>query len=170
MLWRSRSKTSQRHGCTREWVSAASARDAAVGARVSDSATSLQACQREHQLFEHLFPGGDPSGSALAPLIDSLATMLYDTLRPAFIQLQDLAALCQLVHILQQEVPPSSRQDVCKMAANAKASTAAAKKAPFRKRRIRSRSPECGHNPGRRDPDSSRDVTVNVRVVLSIAR
>ena len=60
----------------------------------------------EYQLFEHLFPGGDPSGGALAPLIDTLATMLYDTLRPAYIQLQDLGALCQLVDILHHEVKP----------------------------------------------------------------
>ena len=58
----------------------------------------------EYQLFEHLFPGGDPGGGALAPLIDTLATMLYDTLRPAYIQLQDLGALCQLVDILHHEV------------------------------------------------------------------
>lgn len=70
----------------------------------------LQICQREQQLFENLFPGSDLGSGALSPLIDTLATMLYDTLRPAFIQLQDLAALCQLVHILQQEVSCSSHR------------------------------------------------------------
>jgi len=61
----------------------------------------------EYQLFENLFPGRDPSSGALSPLIDTLADMLYETLRPAYIHLQDLAALCQLVDILQREVPPT---------------------------------------------------------------
>lgn len=58
----------------------------------------------EHQLFENLFPGIDASAGALSPLVDTLADMLYDTLRPAYIHLQDLSALCQLVDILQREV------------------------------------------------------------------
>ena len=58
----------------------------------------------EHQLFEHLFPGLDPSASALSPLVDTLADILYDALRPAYIHLQDISALCQLVDILQREV------------------------------------------------------------------
>ena len=64
----------------------------------------------EYQLFENLFPGGDPSGGALSPRIDTQADMLYDTLRPAYIHLQDLAALCQLVDILQREVHIACRQ------------------------------------------------------------
>ena len=58
----------------------------------------------EYQLFEHLFPGLDASAGALSPLVDTLADVLYDSLRPAFIHLQDLSALCQLVDILQREV------------------------------------------------------------------
>lgn len=58
----------------------------------------------EHQLFEHLFPNQDFSGSALSPLVETLADILYDSLRPAYIHLQDLSALCQLVDILQREV------------------------------------------------------------------
>lgn len=58
----------------------------------------------EYQLFEHLFPSLDASAGALSPLVETLADMLYDSLRPAFIHLQDLSALCQLVDILQQEV------------------------------------------------------------------
>lgn len=64
----------------------------------------MQACQMEYQLFEHLFPSLDASAGALSPLVDTLADMLYDSLRPAFIHLQDLSALCQLVDILQREV------------------------------------------------------------------
>lgn len=64
----------------------------------------LQVCQMEHQLYDQFFPelGGD--GAALAPLMDPLCTVLYDALRPAFIQLQSLEALCSLVDILQHEV------------------------------------------------------------------
>ena len=62
----------------------------------------------EYQLFEHLFPNLDASAGALSPLMDTLADMLYDSLRPAFIHLQDLSALCQLVDILQREVGPIS--------------------------------------------------------------
>jgi len=67
-------------------------------------AALMQICQMEYQLFENLFPGRDPSSGALSPLIDTLADMLYETLRPAYIHLQDLAALCQLVDILQREI------------------------------------------------------------------
>ncbi|KAK9817306.1 hypothetical protein WJX72_012420 [[Myrmecia] bisecta] len=64
----------------------------------------MQVCQLEHQLFDHFFPGEDPEGTPLAPLMDPLCTILYDTLRPAFIQLQDLDDLCELVDILEHEV------------------------------------------------------------------
>lgn len=74
----------------------------------------------EYQLFEHLFSGAD-GGTALAPLVDSLATSLYDTLRPAFIQLQDLASLCQLVQILQREVCPRYRTHICSSSCTAHA-------------------------------------------------
>ena len=62
----------------------------------------------EHQLFEAFFPGEAADGAALALLIQHLCTILYDTLRPRYIQLQDLDELCQLVDILQQEVPADS--------------------------------------------------------------
>jgi hypothetical protein len=61
-------------------------------------------CQLEHQLFEHFFPEAGAAGDALAPLMDPLCTLLYDALRPAFIQLQSLDDLCALVDILQHEV------------------------------------------------------------------
>ena len=63
-------------------------------------------CQLEHQLFEHFFPeaGSVGEGDPLAPLMDPLCTLLYDALRPAFIQLQSLDDLCALVVILQHEV------------------------------------------------------------------
>lgn len=58
----------------------------------------------EHQLFEHFFPESDSDSGALAPLMDPLCTVLYDALRPVFIQLQSLDELCGLVDILQHEV------------------------------------------------------------------
>lgn len=58
----------------------------------------------ETQLFKQLFPGSHMRSGALSPLIDSLADMLYDTLRPAYIHQQDLSFLCQLVQILKNEV------------------------------------------------------------------
>ena len=64
----------------------------------------MQVCTLEHQLFETFFPGEAADGAALALLISPLCTILYDALRPRFIQLQDLDELCQLVDILQQEV------------------------------------------------------------------
>ncbi|KAK9825230.1 hypothetical protein WJX74_002000 [Apatococcus lobatus] len=64
----------------------------------------LQVCTMEHQLFEAFFPGEAADGAALSLLIQPLCTILYDTLRPRYIQLQDLDELCQLVDILQQEV------------------------------------------------------------------
>ena len=62
-----------------------------------------QVCQLEHQLFDGFFPGADPDGGALAALMDPLCTVLYDALRPAFIQLAALESLCELVDILQHE-------------------------------------------------------------------
>ena len=83
-------------------------------------------CQLEHQLFDNFFPEADAAAAALqggassggggvgagaggdaaplAPLMDPLCTVLYDALRPAFIQLQSLDDLCALVDILQHEV------------------------------------------------------------------
>ncbi|GFR40890.1 hypothetical protein Agub_g1542 [Astrephomene gubernaculifera] len=45
-----------------------------------------------------------PSADALAPLLESLATMLYDQLRPAVVVMQDIDELCELVDILKHEV------------------------------------------------------------------
>ena len=40
----------------------------------------------------------------MSPLMDPLATILYDALRPRFIQLHHLDELCELVDILVHEV------------------------------------------------------------------
>eukprot|EP00884_Botryococcus_braunii_P022753 jgi/Botrbrau1/9161/Bobra.160_3s0033.1 len=64
----------------------------------------MQVCQMESSLFDALFPGDNGESGALQPLVEPLALQLYDTLRPAFIQLQDLDALCDLVTILKHEV------------------------------------------------------------------
>lgn len=64
----------------------------------------MQVCQYEHQLFDHFFPGEDPEGPTLAPLMDPLATILYDALRPRFIHLHALEELCEIVNILTHEV------------------------------------------------------------------
>ena len=65
---------------------------------------AAQVCQMEHQLHDQFFPEADGDGTVLAPLMDPLCTVLYDALRPAFIQLQSLEALCNLADILQHEV------------------------------------------------------------------
>ena len=65
-----------------------------------------QVCQLEHQLFDGFFPGADADGGALAALMDPLCTVLYDALRPAYIQLAAMEPLCELVDILQHEVQP----------------------------------------------------------------
>ncbi|EFJ48495.1 component of oligomeric golgi complex 3 [Volvox carteri f. nagariensis] len=44
------------------------------------------------------------SADALSPLLEPLATMLYDQLRPAVVNMQDLDELCELVDILKHEV------------------------------------------------------------------
>ena len=66
-------------------------------------------CQYEHQLFDHFFPGGEVEASSLGPLIDPLATILYDALRPRFIHLYALDELCEIVDILAHEVSPSQK-------------------------------------------------------------
>ena len=70
----------------------------------------MQVCQYEHQLFDHFFPGEEGEGSSLGPLIDPLATILYDALRPRFIQLYALDELCEIVDILTHEVSQSSNR------------------------------------------------------------
>ena len=61
----------------------------------------------EHQLFEHFFPASAAEGApGLEGLMDPLCTVLYDALRPAFITLQPLEDLCELVDILKHEVRP----------------------------------------------------------------
>ena len=64
----------------------------------------LQVCQYEQQLFDHFFPGEDAEGPSLGPLMDPLATILYDALRPRFIHLHALEQLCDIVDILAHEV------------------------------------------------------------------
>jgi len=59
----------------------------------------------EHQLFEHFFPASVAAGApGLEGLMDPLCQVLYDVLRPAFITLQPLEELCELVDILKHEV------------------------------------------------------------------
>ena len=64
----------------------------------------LQVCQYEHQLYDHFFPGQNAEGTSLSPLMDPLATILYDAMRPRFIHLHSLNELCELVDILVHEV------------------------------------------------------------------
>ncbi|KAL9688183.1 hypothetical protein QQ045_032600 [Rhodiola kirilowii] len=61
-------------------------------------------CQLEHQLFDHFFQSSSEDVSSLAPLIDTLCTLLYDTLRPKLIHETNLDFLCELVDILNVEV------------------------------------------------------------------
>ncbi|GAQ88312.1 oligomeric Golgi complex component 3 [Klebsormidium nitens] len=70
----------------------------------SGCAYLMQVCQLEHQLFDHFFPASSAEPANLAPLIDPLCTVLYDTLRPRFIHEADLDLLCELVDILKAEV------------------------------------------------------------------
>ncbi|MEW5317182.1 MAG: hypothetical protein WDW38_008507 [Sanguina aurantia] len=65
----------------------------------------MRVCQQEAVLFEAFFPATSPDSSqALAPLMEPLATMLYDALRPHIVQLHHLDELCELVDILKHEV------------------------------------------------------------------
>ena len=71
----------------------------------------LQVCQMEHQLFEAFFPASTVAGApGLEALMDPLCTILYDALRPAFITLQPLEELCELVDILKHEVRIATAQ------------------------------------------------------------
>ncbi|XP_057864087.2 conserved oligomeric Golgi complex subunit 3 isoform X1 [Cryptomeria japonica] len=70
----------------------------------SGCAYLMQVCQLEHQLFDHFFPSSSAETSSLAPLMDPLCTLLYDTLRPKLIHEADLDLLCELVDILKSEV------------------------------------------------------------------
>ncbi|CAM8997778.1 unnamed protein product [Rhodiola kirilowii] len=70
----------------------------------SGCAYLMQVCQLEHQLFDHFFPSSSEDVSSLAPLIDPLCTLLYDTLRPKLIHETNLDFLCELVDILNVEV------------------------------------------------------------------
>jgi hypothetical protein len=49
-------------------------------------------------------PAAPPTGEALRPLLEPLATLLYDALRPRFVQLSDIDSLVDLIDILQGEV------------------------------------------------------------------
>eukprot|EP00271_Cylindrocystis_brebissonii_P007614 TRINITY_DN21191_c0_g1_i1.p1 TRINITY_DN21191_c0_g1~~TRINITY_DN21191_c0_g1_i1.p1 ORF type:complete len:848 (+),score=186.53 TRINITY_DN21191_c0_g1_i1:421-2964(+) len=71
----------------------------------SGCAYLMQVCQLEHQLFDNFFPSSSAESSNLAPLIDPLCLVLYDTLRPRFIhEANDLEMLCELVDILKAEI------------------------------------------------------------------
>ncbi|KAL0013380.1 hypothetical protein SO802_000449 [Lithocarpus litseifolius] len=70
----------------------------------SGCAYLMQVCQLEHQLFDNFFPSSLEDVSILAPLIDSLSTYLYDTLRPKLIHETNIDFLCELVDILKVEV------------------------------------------------------------------
>ncbi|KAL9679014.1 hypothetical protein QQ045_016867 [Rhodiola kirilowii] len=70
----------------------------------SGCAYLMQVCQLEHQLFDHFFPSSSEDVSSLAPLIDPMCTLLYDTLRPKLIHETNLDFLCELVDILNVEV------------------------------------------------------------------
>ena len=67
----------------------------------------------EHQLHEHFFQGGggaaSEDSSGLEALMEPLCMALYDALRPAFIVLQRLEDLAELVDILKQEVHSIAR-------------------------------------------------------------
>lgn len=67
-------------------------------------------CQYEHQLYDHFFPGQSTESTSLGPLMDPLATILYDAMRPRFIHLHSLTELCELVDILVHEVKISILQ------------------------------------------------------------
>lgn len=79
----------------------------------------LHIAQLEIQIFEQLFPLSSPLdtttktpashqqqviASALAPLMDSLCSMLYDMLRPGFVALRNVDELCDLASIVRREV------------------------------------------------------------------
>ncbi len=88
----------------------------------------LRVAQMEGQLAEHFFRSGGSGGAqgpvqgsgfrgpamadALRPLLEPLATILYDWLRPRFVQLHDFDELCELVDILKHEVRGGSGSDI----------------------------------------------------------
>ncbi|GAB4817343.1 hypothetical protein N2152v2_004389 [Parachlorella kessleri] len=75
-----------------------------LGGLQASTVPRMPICGLEHGLYEHFFPGSASSPAALAPLLDPLCTLLYDVLRPALVQQQDIDGLCTLVDILKIEV------------------------------------------------------------------
>ena len=67
--------------------------------------SSTQICRAERELFECAFPleSGDAS-SALWSLMEPLGSILHDTIRPQYIQLNDIYTLAELVDVLSGEV------------------------------------------------------------------
>jgi len=66
----------------------------------------LTLCATEYSLFEGFFARGaaEMPAEALAPLLDPLATILYDLFRPRLLQAGDVDGLCALVELLQGEM------------------------------------------------------------------
>ncbi|CAL1356396.1 unnamed protein product [Linum trigynum] len=91
-------------GIVQQRISEFSKKEALPSLTRSGCAYLTQVCQLEQQLFDHFFPSSSEDISSLAPLIDSLATYLYDTLRPKLIHETNVDLLCELVDILKVEV------------------------------------------------------------------
>ncbi|XRB05978.1 conserved oligomeric Golgi complex subunit 3 [Pycnococcus provasolii] len=60
--------------------------------------------KQEHALFEHFFPHSAASPWAMAPLLEPLCQVLYDSMRPGYVATNDMDVLCELAHILKHEV------------------------------------------------------------------
>ncbi|CAI0384467.1 unnamed protein product [Linum tenue] len=91
-------------GIVQQRISEFSKKEALPSLTRSGCAYLTQVCQLEQQLFDHFFPSSSEDISSLAPLIDPLATYLYDTLRPKLIHETNVDLLCELVDILKVEV------------------------------------------------------------------
>ena len=55
-------------------------------------------------------PLSTPLAEALRPLLEPLGQLLYDLLRPRFVQLADMDLLAELIDILQHEVSLEQQQ------------------------------------------------------------
>mmetsp|Transcript_3843 Transcript_3843/g.9758 ORF Transcript_3843/g.9758 Transcript_3843/m.9758 type:complete len:775 (+) Transcript_3843:95-2419(+) len=69
----------------------------------------VQVTQTEYQLFQHFFPASDVV--ALSQVVDPLCTILYDILRPYFINVKSITSLCQIINILKVEILDEQFQD-----------------------------------------------------------
>lgn len=87
----------------------------------SGCAFLLHVAQLEAQLFEQLFPAsaaakgpeaaGIGTAAALAPLMDPLCSLLYDSMRPSLVALRDVDVLCELAYVLRAEILEDSGID-----------------------------------------------------------